>query len=173
MLESIEKHPTLNSVNSQKYQREEAQIGYCFGRAMYYHLVLLKMGVPKNFIRKIWIVGPIATRSDNKLIWGFHVATVVYTKDRGWVTIDTNEVKPEPVKDWYASNSSRSIDKKARIYVTNASKFGVSIETYNKVQLGIKSEEGSLGIKPNENDWYKGYFFDLLTSMRKISLEDR
>ena len=129
---------------------------------MYFHLLLLRMGLQKESIRKVWIVGPIRVSKYSDLIWDYHVATIVYTKEKGWVTIDTNESKPEPVRDWVQYYTSRSVDGKARLYVTDPAKLSINTGTYDRVQLGLTSSR--------ESDWFKGYFVDLLASMKRVSL---
>jgi hypothetical protein len=163
VLESMRKHPVVMPSLRDIYSPKDVAIGYCFGRAMYAHLTLLQMGLSSESIRKIWAVGPLQARGDD-FTWGFHVATLAYTKEKGWVTIDTNEIKPEPVRDWVSVYSARSVDGRVRFYVTDPSKFNLDSGTYDRVELG-------LDLSPEE-DWYRHYFVHLMKAMRSLSLSD-
>jgi hypothetical protein len=145
-----------------KYNREDVEIGYCFGRAAYIHLLLLKMGLQKESIKKIWLVGPTQT-NDKDVIWQYHVATMAYTTELGWVTIDTGQIKPQPVRHWMDYYMSRSIDGRSRFYVTEPDKFGFQLGTYDRTQMGLNST--------SEEDWFRGYFPDMLREIRITSLE--
>lgn len=162
ILDVVNRHPVVGRGARERYKRDGVEIGYCFGRAMYIHLLLLKMGVQKESIRKIWAIGPTRT-SDPKVNWGHHVSIVVYTKEKGWVTLDTNEIKPLTVQSWASIYFDRSVDKLMKIYITEPEKFGLETAKYNPVNLGFKLDR--------ESDWYKHYFVDMLASLRTSSVE--
>lgn len=164
VLESVKRHPVLSPEGRKAYEHEDRDIGYCFGRATYFHLLLLRMGLQKDSIRKVWIVGPTKNSAHSDVIWDYHVATIAYTTEKGWVTLDTNETKPEPVKDWLASYYRKSLDGKSRFYVTKASKLSIDLGDYDRIQLGLNSSR--------DMDWFKGYFVDLMRSMRTVKLSD-
>jgi hypothetical protein len=159
--EITREHVVVASEHSKKYSPEEVDIGYCFGRAMYVHLMLRKMGLQEKSIRKVWALGPIRSPHGD-LIWSFHVATAVYTPD-GWMTIDPLSFKPEPVRHWLSRFDGQSVDGRMRFYVTEASKFGPALGKYNRAQLG-------LDLKRDE-DWYRHFFPDMLTTIREAKLE--
>lgn len=162
ILEIVEKHPVVGRGARELYKRDGVEIGYCFGRAMYIHLLLLKMGVQKESIRKIWSVGPTRT-SDPNLNWGHHVSILVFTKEKGWVTLDTNEIKPQAVRSWTDTYYDRSIDKLMKFYLTEPEKFGLETAKYNPINLGAKLSR--------EKDWYQNYFVDMLKAVRTETLE--
>lgn len=146
---------------SQKYQNPKFAIGYCFGRATFIHLMLLKMGVQKESIYKIWAVGGLVTNIPD-VVWGHHVATVVFTRDKGWVVLDTNEAKPITVEEWMNSQISRSTDGQIRFYLTDAAKLGVDIGRYSRLQMGLDL--------PLDQDLYFGYFKDMIQLISKKPL---
>lgn len=146
---------------NEKYDQPDVSIGYCFGRATFVHLMLLKMGLQKNSIRKIWAVGAMKAGG---LTWQFHVATIAYTETQGWVVIDTNHYKPMPVRDWINHYGSQSEDGRVRFYATDASKFAFQIGKYSRVQMGL-----DLG---KDKDWYRHYFKDMMTWLSRNKLSD-
>ena len=144
------------------YEREVCNIGYCFGRASFIHFILLKMGLQKESVRKIWLLGKHQLLGQ-EFEWDNHVATVVYTKEKGWVVVDSMYEKPQRLQDWAASQLSHSTDERARIYITTADKFSVDLGRYDRVNLGLTLSR--------EEDWYQHYFVDQLKFIRENSLE--
>ncbi|MCM2354775.1 MAG: protein-glutamine glutaminase family protein [Pseudobdellovibrio sp.] len=151
-------NPIVNP-GSKKYDPNR-NIGFCFGRATFIHLMLLKMGVQKNSIRKIWAIGPMKTGDIN---WRYHVATMVYTK-KGWLVLDTNHGGPVSPQEWIATYSKMSIDGKLRFYSSDASKFAFMIGKYSRLQLGMDINQ--------ERDFYRGYFKDMMEWIRKRKLSE-
>lgn len=140
------------SPGNEKYSQPDVSIGYCFGRATFVHLMLLKMGVQKNSIRKIWAVGPMKAGG---IMWQFHVATAVYTPTKGWLIIDTNHSAPMPVRDWMAYYGKQSSPEgMVRFYATDASKFAFQLGKYSPIQLGLDLSA--------DKDWYRHYFKDMM-----------
>jgi hypothetical protein len=162
ILEVVNKHPVVGRGARERYKRDGVEIGYCFGRAMYIHLLLLKMGVQKESIRKVWAVGPTRTPDPN-VNWGHHISIMVFTKEKGWVTIDTNEVKPQAIQSWSSTYFEKSIDKLLKLYITEPEKFGIETAKYNPVNLGFKLDR--------ESDWYRHYFVDMLKAIKQETLE--
>jgi len=144
----ILENPVVNP-SSSKYDQKDVSIGYCFGRATFVHMMLLKMGVQKESIQKIWAVGPMKAGG---IMWQFHVATMAYTT-QGWTVIDSNHYQPMPVRDWIAHYGSQTENGKIRFYATDAGKFAFEIGKYTRTQLGLDM--------PAERDWYKHYFKDM------------
>lgn len=135
---------------SNKYDQQGVSIGYCFGRATFVHMMLLKMGVQKASIQKIWAVGSMKAGG---IMWQFHVATMAYTEAKGWVVIDSNHMNPLPVREWIAHYAKQSEDGRVRFYATDASKFAFEIGKYSRVQMGLDMT--------SDKDWYKNYFKDM------------
>jgi len=149
LIQSYRYHPVIGPKSVEQYQQTGVSIGYCFGRAYYFHQALKKLGVSDSAIKKAWIVGKIGSS------WQFHVATMVRSTDGDWWVMDTNSSawrEGVRIKDWYlywkANSSART-----RIYFTNAEKFTPGLGAYNKVQLGYGLDR--------TKDWYKNYFVDL------------
>jgi hypothetical protein len=145
----------------ERYKRDGVEIGFCFGRAMFMHLMFLKMGVQKDSIKKIWAVGPMQT-SDG-ITWGHHVATIVFSREQGWVVVDTNHANPLPVKDWMAHYKAQNSDGKLKFYITEPEKFGIETVKYTRVNLGLGMNR--------ESDWYQHYFVDMLKAVSTSSVE--
>lgn len=135
----------------EKYERTDCKTGFCFGRAYLSHRMLKKLKVQSDSIRKFWSVGEMQAKNET-VKWQFHVATVVYVENEGWMALDTNNQKPVSSAQWFAQNIEESTDGRVRIYVTNALKFGVSLGAYDKYQMGFKSSR--------EDDFYHHYFVD-------------
>ena len=157
IIDSMNTHPIVSSSANGKYEHPGTEIGYCFGRATYAHLALLKLGVDKDSIRKIWLVGPMVT---NSITWQFHVAATVRTTDGKCMVVDNFTGKLMEISDWvnffYKYNAK---PQKLRVYITSASKFSVSLASYNPVRLGLNVS--------SEVDWYRHYFFDLMKWFQK------
>ncbi len=151
LLKSIEKHPIVSSYGMRQYDQKGTNIGYCFGRAAYMELLLLRLGVDQNSIKKIWAVGPM---SSGNISWQFHVATMVRLKDNRWVTIDNVTGKILEARDWFNVFKLENSSHDLRAFVTDGNKFTPSLGKYTRAQLG-------LDLLPT-NDWYKGYFTDLM-----------
>jgi hypothetical protein len=149
ILEFTAKHPIVGMKEVRKYDPEKC-IGFCFGRAMFIHLELLARGINKDSIRKAYVVGEMNYEG---ITWGFHVATAVKGSDGSWLVIDPEFDKVETVEEWFKGNLELSPDKKLRLYMTDANKFGASAPAY---------DSGSL-----KDDWYNRYFVDALKFFRE------
>lgn len=160
LLQVVRNNDVVGVHSREKYRNPDVEIGYCFGRATFVHLMLLKMGLQKQSLFKIWAVGPMEASG---ITWGFHVATVVYTNDKGWVAIDTNDYKPQTVSHWVQTYSSKSVDNKVRFYLTDAAKFSPDLARYDRVQLGLDLQQN--------NDAYRGYFKDMMDLLAEKSVE--
>ena len=149
LIHSYRYHPVIGPKAVEQYQQTGVSIGYCFGRAYYFHRALQKLGVSDVAIKKAWIVGKIGDS------WQFHVATIVRSSDGDWWVMDTvnsawkNGVR---IKDWYLY-WKRNSSSRTRIYFTNAEKFTPGLGAYDPVQLGYGLDRSK--------DWYKNYFVDL------------
>lgn len=153
--------------NAQTQYDVERNLGLCFGRAIYLHLMLLKYGVNKDSIKKIFVIGPMDSGS-GAIVWQFHVATIVKdSQSNKWWALDTNFDKPILVEDWMYQMKRKSLDKTFRLfreplvdktkslrfYVTDAQKIGPSGWEYN--------------IKPGGlfDSFYNNYFKDMFKSL--------
>jgi hypothetical protein len=155
-------HEVAGYPGDRAYERPSPNtIGYCFGRATYTHLMLLKMGVQKESIRKVWVVGSML---EGKVIWEYHVATAVYTKEKGWVVLDTEFSYAITIEDWVNHSKAQNTNENFRFYVTPAEKFNFTLGKYTRIQMGLNL--------PAEQDWYKNYFVELLKSIREANLTE-
>lgn len=147
---SMFQHPVVGQEAIQ-YQRQTVKIGYCFGRATYAHLALLKLGLDPRSILKIWAVGPLQTATD---AWDFHVATIARGPQGEWFAMDTYNETAIPVGQWMSLFNSLSTDGKVLFFVTEPSKFTAELGSYDRIQLGLDLNSGV--------DWYQNYFKDLM-----------
>lgn len=153
-LASINQHPVVSEYNIFD-RRNGMQIGFCFGRATYVHLALLRAGVNKDAIKKIWAVGPMKT---GDITWQFHVGTMVKGPGDEWLVVDTFVRRVMTPQEWFATMQGIATDKTLRFYVTNPEKFSVSLGKYSRIELGLDLS--------SEQDWYSHYFKDLMTWMQ-------
>ena len=162
LIASMTKNPVISASHRGVYDQKETDIGYCFGRAAYAHLALLKMGVDKDAIKKAWVVGEM--RNGPTMSWQFHVATVVRGQDGKWYAID-DEMRGRAVNvgDWLKVYENENFKGDLRIYFSDAKKFTPELGTYDNLQLGLKMNR-------NE-DWYKGFFKDLMVWLQTGTLD--
>lgn len=162
VISSMGRHPVLQAASAGRYNQRETQIGYCFGRAAYAHLALLEMGIDRGSIRKIWAVGSMKSPS---VTWQFHVSTIVRGSDGKWYAVDNYfGGRALEIEKWFDGLRPMNRAGDLRVYITDPSKFSVSLGTYDQVQLGLRLSK--------EQDWYKGYFQDMLNWFRTRPLED-
>lgn len=157
---SINQHPIVSEYHLYDY-RNGLQIGFCFGRAAYVHLALLRSGVNKRSIKKIWAVGPM---NAGGIDWQFHVATIALLEDGQWYAIDTFQGQVKPVREWFRTMQGTAKDKSLRFYVTEPSKFSVSLGEYSRLELGLDLSE--------DQDWYSHYFKKLMNWTATKPLSD-
>ncbi len=156
----------LNTDPEKQYD-PEGELGFCFGRALKLHLDLLRYGVNKESIKKIFVVGPMNVPGQ---VWQFHVATIVKDlNSNDWWALDTNLKKPVLVDDWMKQyqrfRTDRTfrlfrsplidITKSLRFYITQPQKIGPSGWEYNIQQGGLFDA------------FYNGYFKDMFKSFKK------
>ena len=158
--QSIYENKAAHPSKTAYYDKTDAGIGYCFGRSMYYHLMFLKKGLQKESIKKIWAVGHMKT---GNIDWGFHVATMVYTRDNNWMAIDSNHSEPISVEMWMDHYSQYNAEKNLRFYITTPEKFSVNSGKYRRTQLGLDISR--------DVDWFFHYFKDMMTDEVQFKTE--
>lgn len=136
-----------------KYDPKQ-NIGFCFGRAMFIHLDLLTRKVNKSSVYKAFIVGSMKSGG---ITWGFHVATVVRSDDGQFYAIDPNFGWIMTVREWFDYYAAMDVDKKLRIFIAPASKFGPSARKYTPFDMKDK--------------FYNKYFEDMLQYYRLAALK--
>lgn len=146
LYEEVTRHPVARLLNVKKYDPDSA-MGFCFGRAMTAHFEALNMGIAKESIRKVYVVGQMKALVGD-IIWQFHVATAVKGSDGGWWVIDPFFGKVVKLEKWYERMYSHDTKGTLRLYVTDANRLGAtSGGLYDKSHLMM--------------DFYNGYFKDL------------
>ncbi len=121
VLKEVEAHPTASTKNVYNYD-EGDQIGFCFGRALLVHYLLLKHGIPRNRIRKIFALGDLLLIGQ---FWRFHVAMAVEDK-QGLLVVDPLYGEPAMVKDWMDNVEMLDVKRplsRTRFYLTDPRKF--------------------------------------------------
>ncbi len=161
VIQAFVTNPILKKEYFGHYNQSSTEIGYCFGRALYAHLTLLKMGVDKTAIRKAWVVGPMEAGG---ISWSFHVATIVKGTDNQWYALDgILGGKAVPIQEWYSYFWKKNKAQNLRLYITDPQRFTPELSNYNRTQLGLQLSK--------EQDWYRGFFQDLLQWFRDNPFE--
>ena len=157
-LSLAEAREVLNRVKTNKVTGQTGKydpkggIGFCFGRALAAHLETLAMGVQKESVRKIWIVGTMET--GGKITWGHHVATMVKATDGSWWVMDTYTNKLSTPTDWVAAvKSTLKPTNNPSIFISEPQRWGPNWPS--------PYSPGALN-----NDFYNGYFKDYLADFR-------
>jgi hypothetical protein len=159
---SMGKLPLFIEASAGLYNQPGVNIGYCFGRAAYAHLALLKMGVDKNSIRKAWIVGPMKSGGTS---WQFHVATLVRGVDQKWYALDNYfGGRVLEIGQWAVAFNNQNAERNLRLYITNPQKFSIELSRYDRLQMGLDLDPA--------NDWYKGFFQKLMLWFHEGKLAD-
>lgn len=145
-------------VSSHKKYDPSGAIGFCFGRALYGHLELLRHGVAKESIKKVFVVGPMKAGG---IDWQFHVAVMAKGHDiPGWYVIDTIMDKPIPLEQWFERFNGYSQDGKLRMYITKPQKIGPSAWEYNILPGGLF------------DSFYNSYFKDMFRHFKQSPLPE-
>lgn len=160
VLMSIDRHQVVSYYASEKYQQRGTEIGYCFGRGCYVDLMLMRLGVDRDSIKKIWAVGPMAAGG---ITWQFHIGHMARMPDNTWVVIDNvpSDNQVYTARQWGEHFKQQNKDGTLRLYITDSDKFTPSLGAYDPVQLGLNVKRA--------RDWYKGYFQDLMLWFRSKS----
>lgn len=151
VLAAANENPVVSLYLAEKeYDPKNLGIGFCFGRATFINRYLVQSGVSRANVKKAFVVGPMSRGA-----WGWHVTTIVESRDsKGneiWLTIDPVAGKIMEVSEWYNYwRTSASDDKKLRLYITDAGKFGAGgYSTYDQDSFS--------------DEFYNGYFDDMET----------
>ncbi|MEQ1875163.1 MAG: hypothetical protein ABL958_00865 [Bdellovibrionia bacterium] len=146
ILDKISKHPIVSEKNSLKYDTPSGQIGYCFGKAAYIHVELVRRGIGPNAVAKVFALGPLIHTGRG---WDFHVATAVRAAEGGWWVIDGLEPKVMTLDQWRKNVLSWAQSLKTplvRFYFSDATKLNPTPGNY---EARVREPH------------YKGYFKDL------------
>jgi hypothetical protein len=142
-------HPIAGLSSLSKYD-PTGEIGFCFGRALFVHLELLRRGVSKDSIKKVFAVGDLVEQMNGKEItWQFHVATAVRDTQGEWWVIDPS-YKLMKIRNWYKFMRQMATDRKLSVFVTQTPKIGPTAWEYN-------IQDGGL-LDPFYNNYFKDLF---------------
>jgi len=141
----------------------DGSIGFCFGKAAWVHLELLRRGLNKRAIKKSFLIG---TMKAGPIYWQFHVATIVKAEGDGWWVIDKNvyedgkKDKPHVVSlsEWFKYWKVDSTDGNLRLYVTRPQKIGASSWEYNIRPGGLFHSS------------YNGFFKDMFRAFKDFPI---
>lgn len=135
ILQKVAKSQVASLENVRMYPRG-GEIGFCFGRALYIHYLLVKAGVPQEQLIKIFTLGELLVGGQ---VWRFHVALAVRDKKAGFLVLDPLQSKPIPYGDWLKVVSKYDIKgpfSRSRFYVTEPRKFLPAFPEHDLKQLG-------------------------------------
>lgn len=155
-------HPVISMQHADEYN---PGTGFCFGRAMYFHLELLRLGISKDSIFKLYIVGNMSTGTAD---WKWHVTTVVYTAELGWVAIDPVIGKVISVPDWVIKINKYAKNGRLRLYLENSDRvipYGDKHSNF-PTHYGSRTDGGNSKFFASE---YNGYFADMFSYLRSAS----
>ena len=153
VLAQVHKNSVASLSASVNYD-SSGQIGFCFGRALLVHHLLLSGGVPQADIAKIFVFGDLRVQNQ---FWKFHVAVMVRDATDGFLVVDPLMEEPMPYLAWIDVTKKFEIKGKssrARFYVTDPRKFLPGFGSYHSDQL--------------EEPLLKKYFDELALSLRRL-----
>ena len=130
ILDKVRANPIANVDAVTNYERG-SDIGFCFGRALYVHHLLLKAGVKQEDLAKIFNVGQLMVQGQ---MWNFHVAMMVRDSKKGFLVVDPLAGKPLDYQSWIKLNADYEVKRalsRARFYVTDPRKFMVGPGAYS------------------------------------------
>jgi hypothetical protein len=151
VIQGVATNPVANLAATQRYDPTK-QIGFCFGRALLVHKLMMDAGVNQTQMAKIFVLGELMHQRQH---WLFHVAVMVRDTKNGFLVVDPLQGKPLPYKEWIAITSRYDIKGKysrARFYVTEPGKFLPSFANHSLAQL--------------QDPTLKKYFEDLLLTLK-------
>lgn len=133
VLKLAEEHPTASTKNVRAYDEGE-QIGFCFGRALLVHYLLLKHGVPQRDISKVFALGELLLGGQ---FWRFHIAMVVRDQD-GFMVVDPLYGETAMLSDWMKNVAQLDVKKplsRTRFYFADPRKFMPASGAYSVSEL--------------------------------------
>lgn len=150
-------HPVVGNAALSLYDTPDRRFGFCFGRAQWVAIELLRLGVRKENIKKIFAVGNMR---DQDISWQFHVATMVRVDDGEWIAIDTELSRIATATEWVSQLERISTDGKLLFFVTEIDRLGAS----STMKFGPAEFRNPFN-DPN----YNKYFEDMMADFRSQS----
>ena len=123
ILDLLNTHPIVGGKMAQHYDQQNGQVGFCFGRAHYTHLELLRHHVHSEQTSKIFAIGGLLY---GDITWDYHVATAVQGPENQWWVIDGLQTEVMDVQDWMKKISTWDANRRfpmLRYYLTPGWKF--------------------------------------------------
>lgn len=148
----LKENPIVSLDQIQKYD-PDSEVGFCFGRAAYVHLELLRHGVAPENVAKVFVIGRLQAFGSR---WDFHVATITKGMGDQWWVIDNLFEDALPLKEWIQKTEKLSQDPEQpapRVYFTDGLKFHPALGDYNEKNLSVR--------------YYHGYFIDMMKWFKK------
>ncbi len=130
ILLSIESNPVSSSAGTYAFEMGE-QIGFCFGRALLAHYLLLKSGVPEDDILKIFSIGELKV---HRQFWNYHIAIMVRDSEEGFIVVDPLQSQIIGYHEWIANNHRYAVKypmSRVRFYVSDPRKFMPTAGSYS------------------------------------------
>lgn len=130
ILRSIAPHPVVGDKASLLYDPFR-EIGFCFGRAAYVHIELLRRGINPQHLAKVFVMGGLFV---DGIGWDFHVATIAQDAAGVWWAMDSLFKVPLPLEDWMfevAKWDANQLNPGLRFYFTDPLKFQALKGSYN------------------------------------------
>lgn len=162
ILNLLRKNPVVSSKSALKYSTDPT-VGFCFGRAAYVHIELLRRQVNPQSIAKVFAIGSLKM---GMVRWDFHMATIVRGPGQTWWVIDELMDRIVTIQEWVARVNKLDVDTVSptiRYYFTDAVKFqptmgAYTAEGFNKLEFSqyfkdlsvwfdanpVKKEDGSI-----------------------------
>jgi hypothetical protein len=108
LLAKVHAHPVVGIAALETYDRDSETgkrfHGFCFGRADFIYYELLKMGIPKSSIYKIFQIGSINGDPTFGRPWRNHIVTIVKGKKGGWYAMDPFYNQVMTPSEWVQKN---------------------------------------------------------------------
>jgi hypothetical protein len=156
VLRTIDRHPVIGSYSHMQYD-PDLSMGFCFGRATYVHLDLLRRGVNKDSIAKLFAVGTMKT---GKIEWRYHVTTLVKGPGNTWWAIDNFVNRMITAEQWMEEMQRYDTDPSnphLRFYFVEAKRFGPNVGQYTPDELSHPD--------------YRSYFVDLMQWLKNNPIQ--
>ena len=148
ILKNLSLHPVAGDHALSKYGENAIEIGFCFGRAAYVHLELLRKGIAAEKIAKIFAIGGLF---NDGVGWDYHMATAYQDNLGFWWVVDSLLTEVYGPQQWIQKISNWDGDKvtpRLRYYFSDAYKF--------------QPQEGYYSLARFNTPLYQGYFQDLI-----------
>lgn len=148
ILKVLSLHPVAGDHVLSKYGENATEIGFCFGRAAFVHLELMRKGISAEKVAKIFAVGGLF---NDGVGWDYHMATAYQDNLGFWWVVDSLLTEVYGPAQWIQKISNWDGDKvnpRLRYYFVNAYKF--------------QPQEGYYSESRFNSPLYQGYFQDLL-----------